>query len=63
MVENVNKKIIEKIQASDLDESVKKFIIELLRLEFQHIEEGKWKFGDEYERLIKHYSEKFEAIK
>ena len=46
---------------SDLDELVKKFIIELIRLEFQHAEEGKWKFGEEYERLIKNYSEKFEV--
>lgn len=61
MGENVNKKIIEKIKASNLDESVKKFLIDVLRFELQHFEEEKPRFSEEYERLIKNYAGRLEV--
>lgn len=63
MGDNVNKKIIVKIEKSALDDQAKKFLIKILNVEFQHIEDKKWRFGEEYERLIRYHTEKFEVKK
>lgn len=55
MVENINKRIIEKIKSDDIDQTIKDFLIDILRLEFKHFEDNKWKYNKEYERLIKQY--------
>ncbi len=59
MVENVNKKIIEKIKNSSLDENVKDFLKDILRTELRHV--PGWRFGTDYERIIMTYVEKAEA--
>lgn len=55
MVENINKRIIEKIKSDDTDQTIKDFLIDILRLEFRHFEDSKWRYNKEYERLIKQY--------
>jgi predicted metallopeptidase len=48
----VNEQIIEKIDKSKCDEKVKMFLKELLSLELEHFEEGRWRFSEKYEWCI-----------
>ena len=55
MTGNVNKKIIDKIKSDNIDQRMKDFLIDIIRLEFRHSEDSKWKYSKEYERLIKQH--------
>ena len=61
MVENINKKIINKIKESDFSEEIKQFLEKILLLEFQHSEEYGWKYSKEYEKYIKKYADSYEG--
>lgn len=56
MSETVNKKIKDKIKGSEIDDPIKKFLLDILHLEYNHHEENSWKYGKDYERLIKKYA-------
>jgi len=55
MTGNVNKKIIDKIKSNNIDQRMNDFLIDIIRLEFRHSEDSKWKYSKEYERLIKQH--------
>ncbi len=61
MAETINKKILDEIDKSEYNAEVKGFLKKILSLEFHHFEEGRWRFGDEYENLIKDYAKKFKV--
>lgn len=52
---DLNPVIIEEIEKSDYDERIKKFLIELLKLEADHSEEERWNVCEEYEKLVKRF--------
>ena len=53
--ENVNIKLIEKIKSSEMDNQIKDFLVEILHLEYRHVDDINWKYNKEYERLIRRY--------
>lgn len=59
MEEDVNERIIEKIEKSEYDDSVKKFLIESIREEFLHY--GHWSYTDIYDKNIKRYSRDYKG--
>lgn len=60
--ENVNMKLIEKIKSSEIDDQIKDFLVEILHLEYRHINDAKWRYSNEYERLIKRYAANLEEL-
>ena len=38
-----------------MDDKIKDFLVEILHLEYRHIDDGKWKYNKEYEKLIRRY--------
>lgn len=59
MAVNVNKRIINKVKKSDINDCIKGFLREILIFELQHFEEARPRYSDKYEELIKKYSNKF----
>lgn len=55
----VNKKIIKKINLSNYDPAVKEFLLRIISLELDNINNPLWRYSDKYDYEIKHYSEKF----
>lgn len=55
MSENVNMKLIDKIKSSEMDDQIKKFLVDILHLEYRHIDDNNWKYNQEYEKLIRRY--------
>ena len=53
--ENVNMKLIEKIKSREMDNQIKQFLVEILHHEYRHIDDDKWKYNQEYDRLIRRY--------
>lgn len=60
MAQSINKKISDKIKESNLSEETKDFLASLLIFEFEHFEEARPRYMDEYEKLIKKYTAKLE---
>ncbi len=54
MSETINRRILDKIKKSDLDERVKQFLREVLVVELKNFEIGKLRYSDEYEYIRKH---------
>ena len=54
MSETINRRILDKINNSDIDERVKKFLREVLIVELKNFEIGKLRYSDEYEYIRKH---------
>jgi hypothetical protein len=61
MVEDVNKRISDKIKENETNEAIKGFLIKVAILELQHFEEDRWIFSKEYEKLIREYVDRFEV--
>lgn len=61
MSESINKKIIDEIDKSEYDSTLKEFLKKILSLEFKHFEEEQWRFRRDYESKIKHYAKKFKV--
>jgi len=55
MSETVNKRIIDKIKNSDLDDSIKEFLRTMLLVELRNIEVGEPRYTDEYKTIINKY--------
>lgn len=51
MGEEINPKILEKIKKIK-DEKIKDFLIDVIHLEFDNIEEGRWLYREEYDKKI-----------
>lgn len=62
MEEDVNERIIEKIEKSEYDDSVKEFLLESIREEFLHYGRH-WKYTDVYDKNIKRYSKDYKITK
>jgi hypothetical protein len=54
MSETINRRILDKIKNSKIDEPVKKFLREVLIVELKNFEIGKLRYTDEYEYIRKH---------
>lgn len=52
MIDEINPKIIEKIKKIKEDD-IREFLKEIMHLEFQNIEEGRWMFRESYDKSIK----------
>jgi len=63
MGENVNEIIIEKIEKSEYDENVKKFLIESIRQEFLNYKLQRWNYTNTYEKNIKKFSKNYTGKK
>jgi len=61
MVENVNEKILDKIKSSDISVEIKDFLKKMLFLEFQHSEESRWRYSNDYEKNIKYFAGKYQV--
>lgn len=59
MEEDVNERIIEKIEKSEYEDSVKKFLIESIREEFSR--GRRWSYTDVYDKNIKKYSKNYKG--
>lgn len=57
-MEDINPRIMKKIWDSKYDDSVKEFLIEVIREEFTHSDQNQWHYGDVYDNLIKKYAAK-----
>ena len=57
-MEDINPRIIKKIWDSKYDDSIKKFLIEVIREELTHSDQNQWHYGDFYDNLIKIYAAK-----
>lgn len=62
MSDNVNMKLIDKIKYSEIDDQIKDFLVDILHLEYRHINDAKWRYNNDYEKLIKRYAENFEEL-
>ena len=60
MQEDVNETIIEMIEKSNYEESVKKFLIESLRQEFFH-SGGRWSYTDIYDKNIRKFCKDYKG--
>lgn len=38
-----------------MDNQIKDFLVEILHLEYRHVDDINWKYNKEYERLIRRY--------
>jgi len=63
MSNNINKKIVDKINESDEESSIKEFLIKLLVFELDNAGEARWRFSEKYDSAIKFYSDKFKGGK
>jgi len=59
MTEDINQKILDTIKDSEAHEYIKKFLREMLLLELQNFEEGRWMYGKDYDRRIIYYAKKY----
>ena len=55
MSQDINKKIIDKINNSEFNDEIKEFLIKLL------IFEARWHFSDKYDAAIRYFSEKYKG--
>jgi len=55
----LNPIIIEKIRNSNYNEHIKKFLEDMLYYELRHFEEGRPRYGKEYDEAIKKYAKKY----
>lgn len=61
MSHDVNKKIIDKINDSKFDNSIKEFLTKLLIFELDNAGEARWRYSDKYDTAIRYFSEKFKG--
>jgi len=52
---HINEKIIEKIDKSECDEVIKKFLKIVLSWELEHFEYGRWMFSNKYRSAIEKF--------
>jgi hypothetical protein len=58
MEESINEKITRKIDESVESERIASFLKAILNEEFKHLDEERWRFSSEYEKLIKKHKPK-----
>jgi len=61
MVENINKKILEKIEVLETAEEIKNYIKDILLFEIEHMDEGRPKYREDYLKMMKKYAEGYEG--
>ena len=61
MVENINKKILNKIEILEVDEKIKNYIKDVLLFEIEHMDESKFKYKEDYLKMMKKYAEGYEG--
>jgi hypothetical protein len=61
MSQDINKKIIDKINESNFEPAIKEFLIKLLIYELDNVGEARWRFSDKYDASIRHFSEKYKG--
>ena len=59
MKEDVNSRIIKKLQESKYQNNLTEFIITLIRAEFAHKDQARWNYSDLYDKNIKESSKDF----
>ena len=57
MLENINKKILQKFEESKAEKSVKDYLKEILLFEIDHIDENKTKYKEDYIKMMRKYIE------
>jgi len=57
----LNKRIIDKINESEINEQIKAFLKTILVVELEHFEEGKPRYAEEYDRNIQKYVKKYKV--
>jgi hypothetical protein len=57
-MEDINPRIMEKIWHSKYGDSIKKFLIDIIREELSHSDQSQLHYGDVYDNLITKYAEK-----
>ncbi len=55
MVENINKKILQKFQESKADKNVKDCLEKILLFEIEHIDENKTRYKEDYIKMMRKY--------
>jgi len=65
MAEIVNPRLMGKISSSKYGKSIKEFLKEAIREEFEHADQSSWRYGEFYEKKVEEFasakSEKEEA--
>ena len=61
MPRDVNPLIWEKIENAQMNETIRRFLKELLLFERKHISERRPRYSEEYDKLIEKYSKEMEA--
>lgn len=61
MSQDINKKIIDKINNSEFNDEIKEFLIKLLIFELDNATEARWHFSDKYDAAIRYFSEKYKG--
>ena len=61
MVDNINKKILKKIEELNTDIEIKSYVKDILLFEIEHMDESRPQYREEYLNMMKKYAEGYEG--